>query len=635
MDAVSNTSALDFGPLLKIRRFWAAPPYFKALEDGGSALIEGLSECLEKLRRNPRQPGLNCKTLSVSGMWSCRISEPARLIFARLSAEEVVLLYFTDDHDEYDRWPDRHATQLQTYIERRSELRPVGAAVPPIRGPLRDEADILPLPSDDVLQRMLKDGMASYVSFLDEHQRDLAELSIHELNGPTLVKGGAGTGKTALAIARLRYLAQEPEMGYGRVLYLCFNRMLRMHVDAALRWQYGGRYPWEHIDVQTVHEWCGRYLGDTQVTSKPWEIRHKMARACGTRSAETIERFSEELNAFLRPLGVEDLTSYIKLERRGAGASLDAKRREEVWIAYERYKQDRSIVEYDDLPVLALERLGADRSFIPYRAVVVDEGQDFSPVMIRLAKALVGGDERRLFVLADIAQSIYPSGFYWSQREIGVRGRQVKFLRSSYRNTTEVQALARSLYSSDAEIRGEVAETNDAQRHGAIPRLFVASTENEEREFFAGSLAHLLESGEARPEQIAVLAYSIAVLREAERSLQQRGVPTQLVSGGQRSVRPDEPQVKLTTVHQSKGLDFPFVYLTGIYASEISFMGSERRRALLYVGITRASKALTLTTVLTRSDPLLHDLDPSLVVVEGPAALRWETTVGDGAEASR
>jgi superfamily I DNA/RNA helicase len=51
----------------------------------------------------------------------------------------------------------------------------------------------------------------------------------------------------------------------------------------------------------------------------------------------------------------------------------------------------------------------------------------------------------------------------------------------------------------------------------------------------------------------------------------------------------------------------------------------ERRRALLYVAMTRASRALTMTTVLRKSEPLLRDLDPSLIKVAGEAALNWET----------
>jgi superfamily I DNA/RNA helicase len=382
---------------------------------------------------------------------------------------------------------------------------------------------------------MLKDGMQGYLCYLDEHQTYLSQLPLEELNGPTLVKGGAGTGKTALAVARLRFLAQQPEMGRGPALYLCYNRMLRESVVQALKWQYGGRYPWERMDVQTVHEWCGRYLDEIQATTKPWQIDRKFEQACRSRDPRTVTLVKDEINNYLRPLGLTNLTSYISLERRGASAPLEAARRREVWEAYERFRMDRSVIEFDDLPALALEKIAADQAFLPYRALVIDEGQDFSPIMIRLARALVGGEDRRLFVLADIAQSVYPSGFFWSQRELGARGRQVRFLRSSYRNTAQVQSAARSLYKSDAEIGVEVRETNAAERNGPEPCLEVYFTEEHERNGLTTTIARCLETAEAAPEQIAVLAYSQAVLKAAAADMEAHGLPVRLVDRDHRS----------------------------------------------------------------------------------------------------
>ena len=75
------------------------------------------------------------------------------------------------------------------------------------------------------------------------------------------------------------------------------------------------------------------------------------------------------------------------------------------------------------------------------------------------------------------------------------------------------------------------------------------------------------------------------------------------------SVDDSENRVVLMTLHSAKGLEFPYVYLSGLedglFPSSMSIMSDDRdaveeERRLCYVGITRAQKKLTLTAARQR-----------------------------------
>ncbi len=68
--------------------------------------------------------------------------------------------------------------------------------------------------------------------------------------------------------------------------------------------------------------------------------------------------------------------------------------------------------------------------------------------------------------------------------------------------------------------------------------------------------------------------------------------------------RKDTPAVKLMTVHQAKGLEFPYVFVVGLSEGIFPSMrtireykknGEEEERRLMYVAVTRAQRALFLT----------------------------------------
>ncbi|WP_017429180.1 DNA helicase Rep [Vreelandella jeotgali] len=100
----------------------------------------------------------------------------------------------------------------------------------------------------------------------------------------------------------------------------------------------------------------------------------------------------------------------------------------------------------------------------------------------------------------------------------------------------------------------------------------------------------------------------------------------------QQAEEDDSDRVQLLTMHASKGLEFPHVYLMGLEEDLLPHRNAvengtiEEERRLAYVGITRARRTLTLTLARQRKTyGELSDCTPSRFLDELPEAdLEWE-----------
>ena len=94
----------------------------------------------------------------------------------------------------------------------------------------------------------------------------------------------------------------------------------------------------------------------------------------------------------------------------------------------------------------------------------------------------------------------------------------------------------------------------------------------------------------------------------------------------------DSDRVQLLTLHASKGLEFPHVYVLGLeedllpHRNSIEMDTVEEERRLAYVGITRARRTLVLTLARQRKTyGEMMDCVPSRFLDElPPEDLEWE-----------
>ena len=130
-------------------------------------------------------------------------------------------------------------------------------------------------------------------------------------------------------------------------------------------------------------------------------------------------------------------------------------------------------------------------------------------------------------------------------------------------------------------------------------------------------------------EQLAVFAYQF---NSVEDFLTQLALLTNVEAEGDRAAKSDAEQIRLSTIHQAKGLEFDAVFVImlcdGLFPSARSMEndeGEEEERRLFYVAITRAKSELYLIYPLIRAsfsnsggDPMQQ---PSRFLSEIPKSL--------------
>ena len=119
-----------------------------------------------------------------------------------------------------------------------------------------------------------------------------------------------------------------------------------------------------------------------------------------------------------------------------------------------------------------------DYEYQSYDAVVIDEAQDLDPSMLRLLIKLCKNPSR-LFITADANQSIYGSGFNWSDvhESLKFQGR-TSVLRANYRSTREIGEAAQSY------LEAGMLDTEPIERmymnNGALPAVRSVHSDSEE-----------------------------------------------------------------------------------------------------------------------------------------------------------
>jgi superfamily I DNA/RNA helicase len=437
-----------------------------------------------------------------------------------------------------------------------------------------------------------------------------------------LVRGPAGSGKSLILIKRA--IMESLAHPNWRVLVLTFNRQLSFYLRYLIDDSEGTAAP-DNLEIVNFHTWCRRALKSIGSWNRPIgdrqrrELISQAIDSSGPIDLSLSKAYIGEEISWIKENELLSWKEYKNVDRAGRGIGLAESPRRKVYNVFQEYQQLLgNRMDWDDVPLRVLQNM--ENSLIStgnYEAVFVDEAQDFAASWFRVIRSLVNPDTSILFLAADSTQRIYRTGFSWQNMGLNVRGRTV-VLKRRYRNPFAVQRLAYNLVRNDEGLQRELSESgevlsepeSDTEQepiNDSVINFKRFHNEREEYTAIANAIKTLLKQG-YRNSDIAIFhRYKWGVDEIAEHLAEAK----LLVNDAKESdINFNEDRIRISTLHSSKGLEFPIVFICGLdrisYGLKFKPQDPEQQKTwleewlteekkLLYVGITRATELLFLS----------------------------------------
>lgn len=463
--------------------------------------------------------------------------------------------------------------------------------------------------NEQALQEVLNQSIEKWRVFLHPAQRRLAE---GKKNGPVRVLGGAGTGKTVVAMHRAKWLANHLDEGDGKILFTTFTKNLAADIQQNLN-KICSQDALSRIEVQNLDAWVMNFLKkqgydyglllDSREEKKLWEQAYS-EKPAGIDLGMAF--FQEEWARVVQSQSVSNVDEYKKASRIGRGTRLNRQQRVEIWPVFERYRHllaSNYLKETDDAYQDARELIENKPELRPaLAAVIVDEAQDMGSQAFMLIRALVPPGQNDLFIVGDGHQRIYGKNkVVLGQCGIDIRGRSAR-LKINYRTTDETRKMAVSILEGvavdDLDGGEDTQKFYHSLMHGPVPEVRCFDSMDQQAE----AILEAVRANDLAPEACCVIARTRREVNELKAALENRQQLCHVLEG-QSAATPDGA-LNLATMHRVKGLEFdgvflasanqglvPLDFVVNAAADAVTRLQRENEeRALVYVSLTRARK---------------------------------------------
>ena len=460
--------------------------------------------------------------------------------------------------------------------------------------------------------------MSKILDGLNSSQRE----AVKHKDGPLLITAGPGSGKTRTVVRSIAYAIENgvlPEQILAFSFTVKASGELRNRVSEVV-----GEARGNFVNVSTFHSFCRRVLREdidklqkgytrdfrTLEENDQGRIIRNLTRIYEQKTRAQIDYI--QYHNFPKPDVVLNFIKKCKareISPSDAGPYSPQPHMSKDYVTiYENYEQrlkSEGWIDYENQQIFTdelfrkvpeVKRKWQDR----FELIFVDEYQDTDPIQDRIIKTLAEGC-RNLRVVGDDDQGIY--GFRGADIqnilnfEKDYPNAKVISLGQNYRSTQRIVETSRAL----AEFNPDRQEKELFTRNFEGAKVKYLHCENDEEEActIATFVHHAINTGGRLPSDFAVLYRTNKQAHAFKNAFNDLGIRYHTVRD---SSDIDTNSVSMMTIHKSKGLEFPNVFVTGIcqdllphyYNSDEKDWGEELR--LLYVAMTRAKNWLCLSS---------------------------------------
>ncbi len=359
--------------------------------------------------------------------------------------------------------------------------------------------------------------------------------AVEAIEGPVLILAGPGSGKTRVITHRVAYLIKVCGINPGHIMAVTFTNRAAKEMMSRLQNLVSGST--EYLTLGTFHSICARILrrDGKSVDNDPGFIIYDE-----DDQINLIKRSLQELNLDPKKFVPRAVLSAISASKSrmisaqdyalGSRSYFD----EVVGRVYQRYQQllhESQALDFDDLLMRTVSLFRNHPDILKkyqdrYVHVMVDEFQDTNVTQYELVKQ-IAGKYRNICVVGDPDQSIY-SWRYADVRNIlnfekDFPDARVVLLEQNYRSTSRILETASHVIQANRHRKPKELWTSNEP--GELTCVVETYTEQEEAQFVVKEIERLVDAGEVRRGECAVMYRTNSQSRAIEEAFMRFGVP--------------------------------------------------------------------------------------------------------------
>ena len=480
--------------------------------------------------------------------------------------------------------------------------------------------------SNEELRRFFDGELEGWRVWLHPKQKKLVN---RHWNGPVCVLGGAGTGKTVVAMHRAKWLAQNiPATTKQRILFTTFSAVLASDIQYNLG-QICTAEELARIEVKHINQWVTDYLKNsayrfTIIEANHNELYNTMWSQALRLKDSTLELpdsfYREEWDRIIVPNQIYKKMSYLTVSRQGRGVALTRKQRSLIWPIFEELRAEmarQGVRTFEDATLDVINEINSGNHNLNYCSAIIDEGQDMGPEALTLIRKIVPEQPDDLFIVGDGHQRIYRQKTTMAACGIKIVGRSHK-LKINYRTTAQTKKFAMSVLENTLvdDLNGNISPSGGyiSLNQGEKPVVKQYNSLITEADGVLSQIA-ILKSDGVKNENICIVARNKKQLDLMDKEITARGIKTYTID---ETNNISAEGVRLVTMSRVKGLEFHYVFIIavnkGIVPLDTATAGTEdpvearlrdlNERALFHVACSRAVKKLFVSSSGTISSYL-------------------------------